>query len=226
MNIWIWVTAGVVSAFSIVFVWMIFYFLVPMKNSPARHFVKAKRDKKPIFLLDAGKIWRCVVGDQKIGSEKAQIFRHGQDIIKGDQGLKYCEGVMIGVAEDFRSLLVNVGIVDLMDMINKKDWEPSEIQERLNKIAENLKKDLGFTDEFQALEADYNRDIKAINDKFGYERAGLIKNYRVPDEALQNKEENHGTGKLESRDLPGGSEEIEIPGEELGEGTESPQGPV
>lgn len=187
LNIWIWVTAGLTAAFSIVFVWMILYFLVPMKNSPGRHFVKAKREKKPIVFLDAGKYWKCVIGKDKVGEEKAQVIRSGQNIIKGSQGLKYCEGVMVGVAEDFRSLLVNIGIIDLMEIINKKGWDPKAVQERLTEIADNLKKDLGFTDEIKKLDDELKEDIKAINVKYGNERAEIITNYRAPD-----KEVTHG----------------------------------
>lgn len=210
LNIWIWVTAIVVAMFSIVFVWMIMYFLIPMKNSPARHFVKAKRDKKPIVLLDAGKYWRCVIGKDKVGEEKAQIIRSGQDVIKGSQGLKFCEGVMLGVAEDFRSLLVNIGIIDLMEMINKKGWNQKDVQERLTTIADNIKKDLGFTDEIQELDNNLKEDIKEINVKYGNERADILRNYRMPD-----KEETHD--RAESSDLPGGSEQIEGTGKTPGE---------
>lgn len=175
----VWVLALMIAAFSIVLVFLIMYFIVPMKNSPGKYFVKAKREKKPVIFLDAGKFWRCVVCEQKVGEEKAQIFRNGQDIIKGGQGMKYCEGVLVGVAEDFRSLLVNIGLIDLMDGINKKKWEPTELEDKLKIITENLKRDLGFTDDIKTLEEKLTADVVDIRADYDAKREKIILEHTV-----------------------------------------------
>jgi len=176
----VWVLAIMIAAFSIVIVWIIMYFLLPMKNSPARHVVKAKRDRKPVFFLDDGKFFRCIVGDHPVGEEKAQVFRHGQDIVKGGEGMKYCEGVLMGIGEDFRSLTVNVGIIDLMEMIETKGWDAAEVKEKLEKLAEQLKSDLGLRDELKDAKAKHQKDQEEINADFDSRRAELIEEHTVP----------------------------------------------
>ena len=65
------------AAFVIMFVFMIVWFIWPANTSPARHFIKARREKKPVFILDAGKFFKCVVGEHKVGDEKAEVWRNG-----------------------------------------------------------------------------------------------------------------------------------------------------
>ena len=158
LNPLVWVVAIMVAVFSILFVFMLVWFIIPARGSPAKHFIKGKREKKPVFFLDAGKFFKCVVGDQKVGKEKAQVWRNGQDIIKGGQGMKFCESVLMGVGEDFRSLTVNVGIVDLMELIEAKGWNAEEVKTKLKSLEDQLKKDLGLTDELKALKEKYTTE--------------------------------------------------------------------
>lgn len=178
----VWVVAILVAAFAIMFVFLLVWFIIPARGSPARHFIKGKREKKPVFFLDAGKFFKCVVGDHPVGKEKAQVWRNGQDIIKGGQGMKYCEGVLTGVGEDFRSLTVNVGIIDLMELIEAKGWKTDEVEQKLKSLEDQLKKDLGLTDELKDIKDKYEKDQTEINAKYDAERDELIKEHMIPDE--------------------------------------------
>jgi len=177
----VWILAIMIAAFSIVIVWIIMYFLLPMKNSPARHIVKAKRERKPAFFLDDGKFFRCVVGDHQVGEEKAQVFRHGQDIVKGGEGMKYCEGVLMGIGEDFRSLTVNVGIIDLMELIETKGWDADEVKSKLEKLADKLKEDLGLKDELKDVNEKYAKERAEVNAEYDNRRNTLIEQHEVPE---------------------------------------------
>lgn len=177
-----WVVAILVAAFSIMFVFILVWFIIPAKNSPARHFIKAKREKKPVFFLDAGKFFKGVVCDHKVGEEKAQVFRHGQDIIKGGEGMKYCEGVLMGIGEDFRSLTANVAIIDLMEMIEAKGWDSNTVSEKLKKLESQLKDDLGLKDELKARTDKHHKDLAEINAKFDARRDELVAAFAVPPE--------------------------------------------
>lgn len=179
LDIWIWATAGVTAAFSITFVWMIYYFIVPIRGSFARHVVRAKREKKPIFFLDAGKFFRCVVGDDQIGQEKGQVMRanNGMDVIKMSPtgGLKYCESVMVGIGEDFRSIIANTAIMELMETINEKDWTTDQIDELLTKVIDTFKNDLGIVDPLKKAKLDLDRDLEKINKHYDKQKEDLIR---------------------------------------------------
>ncbi|MCX6817727.1 MAG: hypothetical protein NTU57_02625 [Candidatus Aenigmarchaeota archaeon] len=191
INIWMWITFIVVAVFSVLFVIVIMYFILPMRSSPAKHFVKAKRENRPVFFLDAGKYFRCVVGKDKNNEGPADIYRSakGRDYIKGGLGLKYCEGVLVGVAEDFRSLTTNIGVIDLMEMIVAKKWDPEEAKKKLDEISKHLKEDLGIKDEFMDLDEKNKAALKEVTEKFDALREKILKEHAV--KAVEKTEEDH-----------------------------------
>lgn len=176
-DLWFWLFIISVSAFSIVFVWIILHFINPMKNSFARHIVKARRENKPVAILDAGKYFKVIVGEKKVGQEEFQIIRDGINVVKAGNvgGMKYCEGVLMGVGEDFRSLIANVAIVDLMELVEAKDWNPEEIKARLNKLEEYLKRDLGFTDDVKDVKQTFIRRVAEINARYNAQIEQVIR---------------------------------------------------
>lgn len=189
LPIWIWIIAGETAAFVIFIVWLILWFVWPAKSSFAKYIIKAKREGKPVVILDAGKKWKVIVGDTKVGKEKHQIIRSGDDIVKmSGMGMKYAEGgILLGVAEDFRSLIANVCILDLMEMIDKKGWNEEEIKTRLTAIVEGLKKDLGYVDELKLLKEKYDNDSKGVNEEYDKLRKEILKSY--PSGASRGQEE-------------------------------------
>lgn len=182
LPIWIFIVAGLVAAFVIIFVWMIYHFIWPMRNSFARHIVKAKRENKPVLFLDGGKFFRCIVPETKVGDEKAQIYRSGQDVIKAGSvgGMKYCEGVLMGVGEEFRSLIANVAIIDLMDMLKKKDWDSEEVNRLLKKLSEDLRIELGYVDGGKILQERYKDRVAEINSRYDHAIARVAEGNGYP----------------------------------------------
>jgi hypothetical protein len=176
LDVWFWTTIISVAGFSIILVWLIMHFIMPMKNSFARHIVKARRENRPVVFADAGKYFKTIIGEKKTGTEEAQIIRDGINIVKAGNvgGMKYCEGVLMGIAEDFRSLVANVAILDLMEMIDAKGWEPEEVKARLTNLEEYLKKDLGFTDDVKEIKEQHVRAAAAINARYNAEAEKII----------------------------------------------------
>ena len=192
LPIWIWITAIVTATYTIFVVWLIMWFVWPAKSSFAKYIIKAKREGKPVVILDAGKKWKVIIGDTKVGKEKHEIIRSGDDIVKmSSLGMKYAEGgVLLGVGEDFRSLVANVCILDLMEMVDKKGWNEEEIKKRLDDISEGLKKDLGYVDELQLLREKHAKDSKTVNEEFDKLRMEILKGYPSGDPQGQGKADN------------------------------------
>ena len=192
----VWVLAIMTAAFVIMFVWIILHFIWPMATSPGKHFVKARRDKKPVFILDDGPIYRIVIGHDK-AEKNSEILRAGEgsDVIrKGPGSLKYCEGVLMGVGENFRSFLANLAIIDLIEIMNEKGWNVEEVKTRIEKLQDHLKKDLGLTDKFDDLKKEKAEAIDKLEKKLEAARAAIIEAHAVPDE---NKEGSDAEEKKE-----------------------------
>lgn len=182
VDILVWALAGGVAACSVIIVFLIVQYIRPMAASPGKYFVKAKRERKPVFILDDGPIYRIVIGHDK-QSKNTEILRAGEEkdvIKKGPGSLKYCEGVLMGVGENFRSFLANVAILDLMEIINEKEWTPEEVEKRLDKMMDVLKKDMGMTDEFKSLRESHEKKVAGINQKFDSQRIRALEKYSVP----------------------------------------------
>ena len=166
LDILTWIFAGAFAACAVMVVWLIMGFIWPMKTSPAKYFVKAKKERKPLVVVDTGKFFRFVVGDEKIGQEKNQVIRQGLDLIKVPNvgGMKYAEGnVLMGVAEDFRSMVTNVAIMDLMQDINRRGWDTAKVNNLLEELTTNLKIDLGYVDGGEKIREQYSEDVATIN---------------------------------------------------------------
>lgn len=184
VDVLVWGLAGGVAAEAILIVFLIVQYIKPMAASPGKYFVKAKREKKPIFILDDGPIYRITIGTDK-QTKNTEILRSGEekDIIKkGPGSLKYCEGVLMGVGENFRSFLANVAILDLMEIINEKEWNLSEVKERLDKIVDVIKKETGLTDEFKELRLRHEKDLEMIGASYDEKRGELLSKYSIQDD--------------------------------------------
>ncbi len=192
MDILTWILAGAVAALSIFIAFLILQYIRPMASSPGKYFVKAKRERKPVFILDDGPIYRIVIGTDK-QTKSSEILRAGEekDIIKkGPGSLKYCEGVLMGVGENFRSFLANIAILDLMEIINEKDWDFADVKERIDKITDTLKREMGLTDEFKELRLKYEKKVDLLHTTFNQRRMELIKKYAVTEEPKKEEDED------------------------------------
>lgn len=169
LDILTWIFAGGFAACAIIVVYLILGIIWPVYTSPGKYFMRAKKGRKPIIITDTGKYFRFVVGDEKIGQEKNQVIRCGTDMIKIPNvgGLKYSEGnVLMGVAEDFRAMVTNVAVIDLMEAINRKGWDMDKVNELLTELTTNLKIDLGYVDGGEKIREKYEEDIAVINSHY------------------------------------------------------------
>lgn len=205
IDILTWIFAGGFAACAITVVYLIIAYIYPMFTSPGKYFMRAKKEKKPIVILDTGKYFRFVVGDDKIGEEKNQVIRKGTDVVKIPNvgGLKYAEGnVLMGIGEDFRSMITNVAIMDLMGELNRKGWDADLINSLLKDLISNLKIDLGYVDGIENLREQLEEDTAQINARYdaAIEREKAPVNPPVPkatgDPGLtpKEKEEDNGEG--------------------------------
>ena len=189
---WItWVLAGGFAAVVVALVVVIIMFVNPVRNSPARHIVKAKREGKPVMWLDCGAFFSCVVGEDKniksVG-EKADMVRVSNGFVrKTPKALKYCEGVLMGFGEDFRSMVANVAIMELIEAITRKGWSDEEINIKLLAVIDKLKKDLSLGDARGELTKQHEKRLRDIDDSFNKKRAELIEIYKV--EEVKDKQE-------------------------------------
>jgi hypothetical protein len=195
---WItWVLAAGFAAVVVALVVVIITFVNPVRNSPARHIVKAKREGKPVMWLDCGAFFSCVIGEDKNNKsvgEKADMIRtsNGGFVRKTPKALKYCEGVLMGFGEDFRSMVANVAIMELIEAITRKEWSDEEINKKLLAVIDKLKSDLNMGDARGELTKQYEKRIRDIDDDYNKKRAELIEVYEV--EATEVKQEGvtHG----------------------------------
>ena len=104
--------------------------------------------------------------------------------------MKYCQGVLMGVGEDFRSLTSNVGIIDLMELIDAKDWDSAEVDKKLKDLEGQLKKDLGLTDELMDEKEKSDKEQLETNAKYDAERDELIAEHTLPDEPEKKEAED------------------------------------
>jgi len=190
-----WMFIATLCAMAILTVFLIVKYISPMQSSCAKHFVKAKRENKPVVILDAGKYWKVIVGDKKITEDDSgQTIRgeKGKDFVKTGNvgGMKFCGGILMGIGEDFRSLVANIGIIDLMEMIDKKGWDTEEVKKRLNEISEGLKKDLGYMDDGKMVNERFKQQVTNINNEYDLKRAEILKTLGVKDENTPEADNN------------------------------------
>lgn len=133
-----------VAIFSIVIALLLMLFVMPTIKSPGHLFIKAKKRKAPVVFLDNGSHWIGAVGQ---GPVKEGFIRddYGNVITVSPNSLKYCQGVMIGVGENHRSMIVNPAIVSLIKLCKDNkltspevDRIVKEIEKRINKEEENV----------------------------------------------------------------------------------------
>lgn len=123
---------GVIGALAVVIVIIILVYILPMKNSPAKFFLKAKKEKKPVIFLDNGS--HFVVTTAKLVDENAAIDEQGNAIIVSPDSLKYCLGVLMGVGENYRSILTNAVTADFVGYAVKNKFDSKKLSEYIKNI--------------------------------------------------------------------------------------------
>lgn len=137
---WIFLVGGIVATFSIVIVVLMMIFIKPALDSPARFFIEGKRKKKPVCALDCGSHWSFVVGDLV---ENFVRDKYGNIITVTPNSLKYGRGVLFGAGEDFRSMLANASVVEIIGKAHENKIKPEELKKNIEQIEqlEFIKKD-------------------------------------------------------------------------------------
>lgn len=86
---------------------------------------------------------------------------------------------MMGVGEDFRALVGNLACIDLMEMIEAKGWDTEEVKRKLERIEDNLKRDLGYKDEVKEMQDEYIKKRAGIAAGYNTRIEGIIKSLQV-----------------------------------------------
>jgi len=136
--LWIFVTGGITAGFVIAIVILIYLYIKPALDSPARFFIKAKRKKMPVYILDDGNKWRFVIPeylDNSYAKTKSEVIFRGD---KGAEKMAY-GGVLVGVGENERSLLVSAKTAEMIAKLKEKGVDPDKLREILNGIRESEK---------------------------------------------------------------------------------------
>jgi len=138
MDILIWLIIALVCGFVIVFAFLFIQIIKPTLNSPARFFMEAKRKNKPVCILDNGSHWTVVVGEKQ---ESDGIIKDKFDntIIVTPNSMKYCMGVLVGVGENYRSIVVNPGIIEIISKLKEKGIYSDDVRNALEEL-ENANK--------------------------------------------------------------------------------------
>jgi len=114
MNVIIYLLLGVMATFLFLIIYFIIFWVAPARGSPAEIFIRAKRKRKPIFILDDGKGWLYTVGEHE--GDGWAIDKKGRRIFIAPDSIKYSKGVRMAVGNAFRNITVNP---EIMDIINK-----------------------------------------------------------------------------------------------------------
>lgn len=134
----IFLIGGIVAGFSLTIVFLIMYFIKPALDTPARFFIEARRKKKPVYILDAGKMWKFVVPEYV----DMKYAKKGNEIIfRGDTNAEKMAygGVLVGVGENERSLLVAGNTAEMIARLKEKGVDADKLKEILDEIKKNEK---------------------------------------------------------------------------------------
>lgn len=128
----IWILIGVIAIMGVVMMIMFMYYIAPIKNSPARHFIKARKKKMPVIILDCGNYFKAIVAKKH---EDGYIRGPNDEaIFETANALKGFEGVMLGIGEDYRKVIATAGAVQMLESVNKKNWNQKSMDKLLQKI--------------------------------------------------------------------------------------------
>ncbi len=140
MDIITWIIVGVLGVFAVTTVILLMMFVMPTIKSPGRLFMEAKRKNKIVAFLDNGSHYIGTVCDR---TEAEGFIKDlsGNMITVSPNSLKYCQGVMMGVGENHRSLLVNPDVVEMIDMATAKDIDVEKLKEAVDRLEKKLKQE-------------------------------------------------------------------------------------
>lgn len=127
-NIFMWLFAVTVAIFSILVVWLILGFVKPMLETGARFFVKAKRERKPLVILDYGRRWDFHIGekfDNDFIEDKDENF-----VSISPNSLKFSRGgVLLGIGNGYRPVTVETKVMADIQRLRAQGYTQDDIEE-------------------------------------------------------------------------------------------------
>lgn len=126
------------AGFSIVIVLIILLYIQPVRNSPAKFFVDAKKNKKNVYFLDDGS--RYIITTGKAVDESVGVDEQGNAIIISPNSMKYCMGILMGVGENYRSILTNATTADFVEFAMKNKWDMDKVKDYIANIEKVVEK--------------------------------------------------------------------------------------
>lgn len=132
MTILIFVAFGGMAALGIALVVVIMKYVQPLKNSPAKFFVKAKKEKKKVFIMDDGA--RFIIATGKTIDDNMAVDDNGNAILISPDSIKYCMGVEMAIGENYRSIVTNAVVADIINFARKHNWDAKKIMDYIKRI--------------------------------------------------------------------------------------------
>lgn len=175
-----WILIAVIAAMGAVMAIMFMYYIAPIKNSPARHFIKARKKRLPLIILDCGNYYKAILTKKH---EDGYIRGPNNEIVfETPNALKSFEGIMLGIGEDYRKVIATAGAAQMCELVNKKKWDQKKMDSILQTI--NKAQNEGMTPE----------EFKEFIEKMGMEKKENIKKQEEPHENTTNTEEGQEEG--------------------------------
>lgn len=132
--------AGPICALSVLLVWIIYGYVMPARNSPAWVFIRAKKKKRPVLLLDTGTYWK--ITDAQHEGAGFMIDNEGSKVTITPNSVKFGLGVRIGVGEYYRSLTAAPLIAKFVQLCKDNKISATESRDALEKLEQEDDKDV------------------------------------------------------------------------------------
>jgi len=134
LDIMLWLGWGAFAAVTVLFVYIIFAWVWPARNSAARFFIRGRRENKEVVALDDGSRWIFKVAEKR--APGMLIDDDGLPIIVTPKSLKWGGGVYFGVGEFFRSTLAEITVVEFLARAKAEGYSKEKLA-RLIKMVDN-----------------------------------------------------------------------------------------
>jgi len=140
----------IVAGFSLIIVWLIMAYINPARGSPAWVFIKAKKKRAIVFLMDCGSYWKIFLGKNE-GPGFAEDDE-GSKIDMAPNSIKPCITVRVGVGEYHRSLTSNPLIMKIIEKAKEKKLSAKDLKDTI----------LEFEAEKKEIPVEYEKETKEL----------------------------------------------------------------
>ena len=130
-----------VAGLVILIVYIMYSFVQPVRNSPAKYFIEAMKKKKTVIALDNGSNWVFKISDRE--DEGYMTDKTGSMIFITPNSVKYGVGVKFAVGEAYRYMTIDPKLIEIIQLAKKNKITPTELREAIKQYeTQELKKEV------------------------------------------------------------------------------------